>query len=81
MEKPLNREVETVEHNVGVTVWLDKYSVRELDKISLFEKEKRAPLCRRIILEKIQVYLRNPTYLRWLKQLNLTPLKEAKKKR
>jgi hypothetical protein len=35
----------------------------------LFEHEKRAALLRRIIIEKVQVYQRNPAYKRFVKQL------------
>jgi hypothetical protein len=43
--------------------------LKKLETISLFEKEKRASMCRRILVEKIQVYERNPAYKRFLKQL------------
>jgi len=69
MSEERKKDVPTVKHNIGVTVWLDWETVKELNKIALFEREKRAPLCRRIIVEKIQVYRRNPAYKRFLKQL------------
>lgn len=61
--------ISAVQHEVGITVRLDWDTVKELEKIALFEHDKRAPLMRRIIVEKVQVYQRNPAYKRFLKQL------------
>lgn len=58
-----------VEHNIGITLRLDWDSIMGLRRIAAFEKEKVAVLCRRIIVEKMQVYERNPAYKRFLKQL------------
>jgi len=63
-----------VKHNVGVTVWLDWALVKELERIALFEHEKRAALLRRIIIEKVQVYQRNPAYKRFVKQLEASSI-------
>jgi predicted transcriptional regulator len=61
-----------VKHDVGITVRLDWDIVKELERIALFEHEKRAALLRRIIIEKVQVYQRNPAYKRFIKQLEAT---------
>lgn len=58
---------ETVSHNIGITIRLDWESRKELENIALFEREKIAVLLRRIIIEKMQVYQRNPAYKRFLK--------------
>jgi len=58
---------ETVSHNIGITIRLDWESRKELESISLFEREKIAVLLRRIIIEKMQVYQRNPAYKRFLR--------------
>lgn len=58
-----------VEHDIGVTVRVNWDSFQKLRKIAVFENEKVAVLCRRIIFEKIQVYERNPAYKRFLKRL------------
>lgn len=58
-----------VEHDIGVTVRVDWESYQTLKKIAAFEREKVAVLCRRILVEKIQVYERNPAYKRFLKLL------------
>ncbi len=61
--------VPEVRHECTLTVRLDYESLRELDRIALFEHEKRATLARRFIVDKIQTYLRNPAYKRFLKML------------
>lgn len=68
-----------IRHSLGITVRVDQDSMRELDRIALFEHDKVAPLCRRILIEKIQVYERNPAFKRWSKQQELL-LEKAKKK-
>lgn len=54
---------------VEMNVRLDWETLSMLDKIALFEREKRATMARRIIVEKVQVYERNPAFKRFLKQL------------
>jgi hypothetical protein len=58
-----------VRNSLPVTVRLDYSTIQALDQIALFEHEKRAAMCRRILLEKIQVYFRYPAFLRFKKQL------------
>jgi predicted transcriptional regulator len=67
--KPGETGVPAVKHDVLISVRLDCETLRELDRIALFEHEKRATIARRFIIEKVQTYLRNPAYKRFLKQL------------
>jgi predicted transcriptional regulator len=71
--------VPAVKHDVLVSVRLDYDTLRELDRIALFEHEKRATLARRFIIEKVQTYLRNPAYKRFLKQLEEKALRERER--
>jgi len=48
---------------------IDWETIHELEDIALYEKKRRATLVRDIILEKVRVYSRNPTYKRFKKQL------------
>lgn len=57
-----------IAHEIPVSVRFDYETLKELDLIALFERKKRAILCRDIIIEKIQVYNRNPAFKRFLKQ-------------
>jgi hypothetical protein len=54
---------------VEISVRLDWPSLSMLDKIAMYEREKRATMARRILIEKIQTYERNPSFKRFLKQL------------
>lgn len=60
-----------IEHDIPVSVRFDYETLKDLDLIALFERKKRAVLCRDIILEKIQVYGRYPAFKRFLKQYEL----------
>lgn len=66
--------VPKAEHRIGITIRVDYESLVKIDKIALFEHEDRAVWGRRMLMEKIQVYERNPAFKRFLKQLE-----EAKK--
>lgn len=68
-----------VKHNVGITVWVDYPTAKWLEIIALFEHDKRGPLCRRILVEKLQVYQRNPAFKRFLKQPQVQRMLEATK--
>ena len=59
---------------VGLTVWADHQTMKDLDLIAAYERKKRGPLMRDILVEKIRVYQRNPMFKRFLLQL-----REAKK--
>lgn len=62
-------EVPEVTHECTLTVRVDYETLHELERIALYEHEKRATLARRFIVEKVQTYLRNPAYKRFLKML------------
>jgi hypothetical protein len=65
LEKPAN----SVTYPYEVSVRFDGDSLDLLDKVALYERDKRATMARRIIIEKLQVYERNPAFKRFLKQL------------
>jgi hypothetical protein len=69
-ERSENSEVPTTMFPYGITLRLDWDSVKMLDKVAMFEREKRATMVRRIVVEKLQVYERNPAFKRFLKQLD-----------
>ncbi len=75
----MNEEFLFAGYNVTKTVRLDAAMVDWLEKIALYEKAKPGTLMRMWIQDKIQTYLRNPHFKRWLKQLSLIPLKEKRK--
>jgi len=59
----------TVNFALPLTVKVDWDILKKLDSIALYEKKKRSTLARDILVEKLQVYERNPAYKRFLKQL------------
>jgi len=63
--------------SIGVTVWVDWQTARDLNLIAAYERMKRGPVCRMILVEKIKTYQRNPAFKRFLKQLRT--VKEEKK--
>ncbi len=63
--------------NIGLTVWVDWKTSKDLDLIAAYERMKRGPLMRMIMVEKIKVYKRNPAYKRFLK--GLQRIQEAEK--
>jgi hypothetical protein len=62
-------EVPKIRHRIAITVRLDWESVMKFDNVAIYERKKRAELARDMLLEKLQVYDRNPVYKRFLKQL------------
>lgn len=74
-------ELETVKYVFELSVRLDWKSLKELEMIALFEREKRATLARRILIEKIQTYERNPAFKRFLRQLEEQKLKDKERDR
>lgn len=74
-----NKSTASVKHEVGVTVRLDWNSLRQLDDIALYEREKRAPMMRRILVEKIKVYEHNPAFKRYQKSLESKMEKKEEK--
>lgn len=67
-----NLEVPQRSFEIPVTVWVDKEILHDVDLIAAYERMKRSPVCRMIIQEKIRVYKRNPSFKRFLKQLQKT---------
>lgn len=63
---------EKAKQSCGMTVWVDYRTMKDLDLIAAYERMKRGPLMRMILVEKIKVYKRNPAYKRFLKQLQRT---------
>lgn len=57
---------ETVKFPLPLTLKVDWIILRALDSIALFEHKKRATAARDILVEKIQVYERNPAYKRFM---------------
>ena len=75
-DKSFSRRSKAIQYPVPQTVHLDWETRNELDIIALFERKKVGPLMRDVIIQKVQVYLRNPAYKRFKKQLE-----EEKEKR
>jgi hypothetical protein len=65
--------------NGCISIRFAEGEVLELNSIAFFEHEKRAVLLRRFIIEKVQTYLRNPAYKRFLKQLEEKALRERER--
>jgi hypothetical protein len=61
-----------------VSVRFDGDTLDLLDKVAMFERDKRATMARRIIVEKLQVYERNPAFKRFLKQLEQNRVRDGK---
>ncbi len=49
-----------------MTVRVDWQTRKDLDLIAAYERMKRAPLMRMIIVEKAKTYYRNPAFKRFL---------------
>lgn len=58
-----------IKQTCGLTVWADFQTMKDLDLIAAYERMKRGPLMRMFLVEKIQVYHRNPAFKRFLNQL------------
>lgn len=72
--KPAN----SITYPYEVSVRFDGDTLDLLDKVAMFERDKRATMARRIIVEKLQVYERNPAFKRFLKQLEQNKLRDGK---
>lgn len=68
--KVLETKNSATKHDIVVSVRFSSDAYRELQDISVFENEKIAVLCRRLLFEKIQSYERNPIYKRFLKNFH-----------
>jgi len=66
--------------DVGMTVWTDRQTMKDLDLIAAYERMKRGPLMRMILVEKIKTYQRNPAFKRFLLQLREAKKHEEKEK-
>jgi hypothetical protein len=65
--------------DVGMTVWVDYQTMKDLDLIAAYERMKRGPLMRMVLVEKIKTYQRNPAFKRFLLQLREAKKHEEKK--
>jgi len=63
---------DTTKQTCGLTVWVDYHTMKDLELIAAYERMKRGPLMRMIMVEKIKVYKRNPAFKRFLTQLQRT---------
>jgi len=75
-ENSFSRRAKAIHYPIPQTIHIDWETRKELDIIALFERKKVGPLMRDIIIDKVKVYLRNPAYKRFKKQLE-----EEKEKR
>lgn len=62
------RKQRGIKYPVSKTVKMDFAMLEALERIADFEHEATATLARNILLEKIQVYFRNPAFKRYLKK-------------
>jgi hypothetical protein len=69
-----------VRQMMGMTIWTDWQTMKDLDLIAAYERKKRGPLMRDILVEKIRVYQRNPAFKRFLLQLREAKKHEEKEK-
>lgn len=60
---------ESIKFPCEKSVRFDWDSLKMLETVALFEREKPATMIRRIVVEKLQVYERNPAFKRFLKEL------------
>lgn len=65
-----------VTQTCGLTVWADYETMKDLDLIAAYERMKRGPLMRMILVEKINTYKRNPAYKRFLVLLRAKSLQK-----
>lgn len=66
---------EKMNYPVILGIRLDDDTDSELTKIGLFEKKKRGPLVRDILVETVQRYRRRPDYLKFIRQLEASKSK------
>jgi len=57
---------EKAKQTIGMTVWVDWQTCKDLDLIAAYERMKRGPLMRMVLVEKIKTYQRNPAFKRFL---------------
>jgi hypothetical protein len=77
-EIAMGRPAKSIMYPYEVSVRFDANSLDALDRVAMFEREKRATMARRIIVEKLQVYERNPAFKRFLKQLEQNRVRDGK---
>jgi len=65
---------------IGMTVWADWQTCKDLELIAAYERMKRGPVMRMILIEKIRVYKQNPAFKRFLVQLREVKKHEEKEK-
>jgi plasmid stability protein len=76
MSEPENSAVNAVQYPLNLSVKIDWDIRKKLALIAAFEHKKPSALARDILVEKIQVYERNPAFKRFLKQLEAQSKKE-----
>lgn len=64
--------IQKTKHSIGITVRVDPQTLSEMDEIASFEKIDRAVWARKILMEKIQVYKRNPKFKFFLRTITKT---------
>jgi hypothetical protein len=64
--------IRKTKHCIGITVRVDPQTLLEIDEIAFFEKIDRAVWIRKILMEKIQVYKRNPKFKFFLRTMTKT---------
>lgn len=69
MENLTKPSVKKVSYPNINTVRLDDSTQRELDVLAVYERKRLGTLLRDLIIDKVQEYVRNPTYNRFKKQL------------
>ena len=67
-EHAKKRKIRPVLFPILMSIKLDGQTRGEIDLIAVFERKKPAVLVRDILVEKVQVYERNPAYRRFLNQ-------------
>ena len=63
---------------IGCTIWMDFDMYKELGLVAAYERKKRGPLMRDIVVEKLRCYERNPAFKAFLKKLR--DMEEEKKR-
>lgn len=74
----MKEEIEESGYNVTKSVRIDEEMAKRLEKIALYKKARVGTLLRMWTHDKIRTFYRNPEYKRWLKQLELIPLKKRR---
>jgi hypothetical protein len=58
-----------LQFNIVLSIKIDMETHRQLEQIGLYERKKTSTLARDILIEKIHTYQRNPSFKRFIKQL------------